>query len=81
LTKLRDQPVTTVPAGSRVGKNTASHLRQPKNVVEFPKSQQTGVRRDLRTMKLQLQTTVEIEPQNTAIRFTRWVCHNRILDV
>ena len=27
LTKLRDQPVTAVPAGSRVGKNTAGHLR------------------------------------------------------
>jgi hypothetical protein len=73
--------VTAVPAGSRVGKDTASDLRQPKNVVEFPKSQQTGVRRDLRTMKFQFQPPVEIEPQNTAIRFIRWVCHNRILDV
>jgi hypothetical protein len=47
--------VTTVPAGSRVGKNVPRHLRQSKNIVEFPKNQQTGVRRDLGTMKFQLQ--------------------------
>jgi len=81
LTKLRDQSVAAVAACACVGKTLASHQRQPKRVVEFTKSQKTGVRADLRSMKFQLQSPVEIEPQNTAIRFTRWVCHDRSLDV
>jgi hypothetical protein len=53
------------------GQNVFSHLRQPENIVEFPKGQQPGVRRDSRSMKFQLEPPVEIEPQNSPIRFTR----------
>jgi hypothetical protein len=81
LTKLRDQPMTTVAACPCVGKNVASHLLQPKSVVEFAKSQQASIGGDPGPMKFQLQPSVEIEPQNSAIRVTRWVCHGRSLDV
>jgi hypothetical protein len=32
-------------------------------------------------MKFPLQSPVEIESQSTAVRFTRWVCHDGSLDV
>ena len=51
-------PVLSVPAGSRINKPFPRNHGEAESVVEFPKRQESGVRGDVRPMKLQLQPTV-----------------------
>ena len=71
--------MAAVPAGSDVGENLASKLRQAENVIEFPEGEQPGVGGDPGAVELQLQAAVESEPTTGFWRFTRWVFHPRIL--
>jgi hypothetical protein len=66
-----------IPARARVGQPLAGHCGQSERVVEFTVGKQTGIG-DHRSAKLEHQTSVEIDPQNPAIRFTRRVRHDRI---
>jgi ABC-type Fe3+ transport system substrate-binding protein len=68
--------VTAVLAGAAVGQPFARHRAEAKRIVEFAIGEQTGVRRDDRTAKLQRQPAVEIKPQGIAVRFTRRVRHD-----
>lgn len=55
LPELRRQGVATVLAGPKVGQHLPGHLRQAKGIVQFPEGEQPGIRRDPRTMELQLE--------------------------
>ena len=68
--------VPAVLTGAGVGEPFAGQSAKAERVVEFAIGEQTGVRRDDRTAKLQRQPAVEIEPQCLAVRFTRPVRHD-----
>ena len=51
------------------------HRAKTEGLVEFPVSEQYGIGGDARTVELQLETAVEIEPRSIRFRFTRWVRH------
>jgi restriction endonuclease Mrr len=51
-------------AAAGVGENIASHLGKFDGTIEFPIGKQSSVRCDLRSVKLQLQATIKIQPQN-----------------
>ena len=78
LTQQAHQPVATVLAGARVGQRVGPRVSQAERVVQLAIGQQPGIGGDRGTMKLQHQTTVEIEPQSLGFRFTRWVHHDRL---
>jgi len=48
--------MATVPAGAGVGKRAACHHAQAEGVVQFTIGQQTSIRRDDRTAKLERQS-------------------------
>ena len=50
-------------------------LGQAQHVFTFSIGKQRRIRSDLGTVKFQLQTAVEIQPQNPLFRFTRQVRH------
>jgi hypothetical protein len=47
-----------------------------KRIIQFTAGQQSGIRGNRRTTKLEHQAAVEIEPQRASIRFTRRVRHH-----
>jgi len=53
-------------------------IGQPERVVQFPVGQQASVGGNTAAMELELQATVEIDPQGTVIRFTHWVVHRAV---
>ena len=63
------QGVPAILSGACLGQNLARHVRQSERVVEFAVGQQAGVGGHDRAAKLQPQPAVEIEPDNTVIRF------------
>jgi hypothetical protein len=65
------QPVATVLAGACVRQLSSSRVGQAQRVIQLAAGQQPGIRGDRRAAKLQQQTTVEIQPQTTIVRFTR----------
>ena len=67
--------VPAVLTGAGVGEPFAGQIRKAKCVVEFAIGEQTGIRRDDRTAKLQRQPAIEIEPECLAVGFTHPVCH------
>jgi hypothetical protein len=71
LSEHADQAVPAVFAGSLVSQPFAGQLRKAKRIVEFAIGEQPGVRCHDRTVKLERQPAVEIEPQGIAVRFTR----------
>src|SRR5512134_422543 len=75
LAEQPDHPVLSVLAGSGIDQALAHDLRQSERIIEFPKGKQASIRRDLRAVELQLQPTVEIEPQHPGFAFTRRVSH------
>jgi hypothetical protein len=70
----------SVLAAPTLRQRRARRIGQPERVVQFPVGQQAGVGGDAAAVKFQLQPPVEINPQSTAIRFTRWVFHARPSD-
>ena len=66
--------MTAVLAGSCVGERIGTRLGQPDRIIQL------AIGGDRRAAKLKQQTTVEIEPQRTPIRFTRRVRHHRPFD-
>ena len=74
--RLTEQPRHTVPsvlAGTVIVESIPGNLGQLKRIVKLPIGKQTGVRSDLGTVKFQLQSAVEINPQSGLSAFTRWV--------
>jgi hypothetical protein len=66
---LPEQPNERMPpvlAGAGVGERFARHGGKPKRVVEFAIGEQSRVRSDHRSAKLEHQPTVEIDPENLA---------------
>jgi hypothetical protein len=49
---------------------------QVKSGIEFAISQQACIGGDTRTVELQLEATVEIEPESIGFGFTRWLRHH-----
>ncbi len=67
-----------VPAAAAFRKGITGQIGQPEGVVQLPVGQQPGVGGDPAAVELQPQPTVEIDPQGTVIRFTRWVVHRAV---
>ena len=65
LTKQSRQRVLAVLAGARVNQLIANHVRQPECVIEFTVGKQSSVGSDFGTVKLKLEPTVKIQPQNS----------------
>jgi hypothetical protein len=74
LPQHADQGMATVLTGA-VGENLAGHRTEAERIVEFPVREQAGVGGDHRSAKLEHQPAVEIESENSVIRFTRRVRH------
>ena len=77
LAELRDQRVAAVLARPGVGQSLSGQFCQPKCIIEFAKGEQTGVGRDPRAMKFQLQAGIEGDAQNGPVCFTRRPVHIR----
>ncbi len=52
------------------------HLRQSEGIDKLAKSKQSAIGGDAGTTELQLQTAVEIQPQEARFAFTRRVNHS-----
>ena len=74
------QCVPAIPASACVGEHFARHRAETECVVEFSISDQSSVGSDDRSAKLDHQPSVEIEPENRVVRFTRRVPHDRSLN-
>jgi hypothetical protein len=77
LPQQPDQQMPSVLAGACLGQSLASACGQSKNVVQFAIGQQSAIGGDHRTVELEPQAAVEIEPQRLGVRFTRRVRHRR----
>ena len=67
--------MTTVFSGVPIGERIGTRLGQPDRIIQLAIGQQRGIGGDRGTAKLRQQTTVEIEPQRFAGRFTHRVRH------
>jgi hypothetical protein len=65
-------------AGAGVSEHLARHHCQAERVIEFVICEQSGIRRDHRSTKLERQFVVEIEPENAIGLFTRRVLHDGV---
>src|SRR5689334_3082712 len=77
LAELAQQGMASVRAGAGVRQNLSSGLAQTKGIVEFAAGQQTAIRRDLRSVELQLEATVERQAKYGDLWFTRRRFHSR----
>ncbi len=75
LVELPDKTVATVLPTTGVGECVPGNLGQSDRIIQFPIRQQPGVGRDLGTVELKLETTVEIQPQNPCFPFTHRASH------
>jgi hypothetical protein len=66
-----NKSIPAVPARAGVSEHLARHHCQAERVIEFAICEQSGIRSDHRSTKLERQFAVEIEPENFAVRFTR----------
>ena len=57
---------------------SASDGHQAERVVEFAIGEQACIGGDTRTVELQLEAVVEIEPESIGLGFTRWLRHHRL---
>ena len=71
--------MTPVPAGARIGEHIAGHRAETEGVIEFAIGEQSGIGGDPGAMELELHAAVEIEPERTIGRFTRWVIQNGLV--
>ena len=63
LTKQPSHAMPSIFAGTAALEKTPGNLAQAKGIVKLPIGEQSGVRCDPGTVELQLQATVEIDPQ------------------
>ena len=77
LAQHAHQIVATVPARAPVNQVLLRDGHQAERVIELAIGQQSGIGGDARTVKLQLETAVEIEPEGIGFGFTRWLRHHR----
>ena len=77
LAELSNQGMASVRAGAGVRQHLSSGLAQTKGIIKFAAGQQTTIRRDLRSVELQLETAVERQPKSDVLRFTRRRFHSR----
>ena len=68
LAQHAHQIVATVPARATVNQVLLRDGHQAERVIKLAIGQQSGIRGDARTVKLQLETAVEIEPEGIGIR-------------
>ena len=73
LAELPDHLMPPVLAGTAVLENTSGNLGQAKSIIKLPVGEQSAVRCNPGTVELQLQATVEIDPQMGVSGFTRRV--------
>jgi hypothetical protein len=59
LAELSNQGMASVRAGAGVRQHLSRGLAQTKGIIKFAAGQQTTIRRDLRSVELQLETAVE----------------------
>ena len=71
--------MAAVLAGAGIGEHVTGHRAEAQGIVEFAIGQQPSIGGDPRTMELKLQAPVEIEPEGTITRFTRWVLHDGLM--
>jgi hypothetical protein len=67
LPKQSRHRVLAVLACARIDQFITNHVRQPECVIELTVGKQSGVGGDPGTVKLKLQATVEIEPENAVV--------------
>ena len=67
--------------GTHIRELLARHRTEAERVVEFTVGEQTGVRGNNRTAKLEHQPAVKVELERLAARFTRWVRHESSLQI
>ena len=79
LAELSNQGMASVRAGAGVRQHLSSGLAQSQGIIKFAAGQQTTIRRDLRSVELQLETAVERQPKSSVLRFTRRRFHSRHL--
>ena len=77
LAELSNQGMASVRAGAGVRQHLSSGLAQTKGIVEFAAGKQPAIGRDLRSVELQLEATVERQPKINILRFTRRSFHSR----
>ena len=75
MAELPDKTVTTVLPTTGVREHAPGNFGQSDRIIQFPICQQTSVGSDFGTVKLKLQPTVKIKPQNPLFRFTQRVSH------
>ena len=63
----------TILAGTAIVENIPGGIGQAKGIIKLSIGEKPSVRGDLGTVKFQLQTAVEINPQRSLSAFTRWV--------
>ena len=68
--------VATAAARAAVNQVLARNSHQAERVIEFAIGQQPGIGGDARTVELQLEAVVEIEPESIGSGFTRWLRHH-----
>ena len=64
-----------VAPGAGIAEGVAAQRCKAERVVEFPEREQAGVGGDGGAVEFELQATVEIEPETSALPFTRRVPH------
>lgn len=79
LPQHADKRMPAINAGADVGERFARYRGKSECVVEFSIGEQAGVGSDYRAEKLHHQENVIIESERLAIRFTRRVCHSRLV--
>jgi len=79
LPQHSDESMPAIPARACVGEHLARHIAETERVIEFAIGQQSCIRSDHRSAKLEHQSAVEIEPESAIIRFTRQVRHDGLI--
>jgi hypothetical protein len=75
LTKQTSQQVTGILAAAALRQHRTRKISEAEHVIQFSMGQDAGIGGDATAMEFQPQATVEIDPEGTVIRFTRWVFH------
>ena len=81
LPQHTDKRVPAVLSRACVGEPLAGRVRKTERVIKFTVGEQTGVRGNDRTAKLEHQPAVKVELERLAARFTRWVRHESSLQI
>ena len=81
LPEQSDHCMLAVFARAHINQFVTYHAGQTKSIIEFSVGKQTCVRRDPGTVELQLQATVENQPQRPVLGFTLRVRHQPCLQV